>query len=85
MSLVAATEEGTGAIRVVRRTQRALRSASPMATRGAPALHPASGHSDHRWTLYPEVALGVLSLILWALVITISLEYGLPPRIPRMP
>jgi hypothetical protein len=81
MSVVATTEEGTAPSRVVRRATPAAALASlgivygdlgtsPLYTLQA-VIQTTGGHFT------PEVALGVLSLILWALVITISLKYCL--------
>ena len=81
MSVVATTEEDTAPSRAVRRTTPAAALASlgivygdlgtsPLYTLQA-VIQTTGGHFT------PEVALGVLSLILWALVITISLKYCL--------
>ena len=81
MSVVAATEEDTAPSRAVRRTTPAAALASlgivygdlgtsPLYTLQA-VIQTTGGHFT------PEVALGALSMILWALVITISLKYCL--------
>jgi len=81
MSVVATTEEDTAPSRAVRRTTPAAALASlgivygdlgtsPLYTLQA-VIQTTGGHFT------PEVALGILSLILWALVITISLKYCL--------
>jgi len=81
MSLVATTEERTATSRVSRRTTPAAALASlgivygDLGTSPLYTLQAVTQTIGGQFT--PEAALGVLSLILWALVTTISLKYCL--------
>ncbi len=81
MSVVATTEERTAPSRVARRTTPAVALASlgivygDLGTSPLYTLQAVTQTIGRQFT--PEAALGVLSLILWALVITISLKYCL--------
>jgi KUP system potassium uptake protein len=81
MSLVATTEERTAPSRVARRTTPAAALASlgivygDLGTSPLYTLQAVIQTNGRQFT--PEAAIGVLSLILWALVITISLKYCL--------